>query len=310
MNREQINKAITRIEDAYVIAEKMGKTLVVAYSGGKDSDVLLDLAVKSELPFEAQHNHTTVDAPETVYYIREKFATLTAQGIPTQINRPPIIETADGKQATASMWKLIPKEGLPPTRLIRYCCAFFKERNFEGQHIITGVRWAESAQRKTRGLHEALTKKHEDRIVYVDENDDAKKITDICHTHGRIATNPIIDWSDVDVWVYIKEQGIKINPLYGLGFLRIGCIGCPLAGKKGQARGFALYPKYEQLYLRAFGKMIDEHYRKTGAEYDTWKTPEEVMAWWTQADAGKQQKQHDPNQMVIDFDLDDMEENS
>ena len=47
--------------------------IICTYSGGKDSDVLLDLFIRSGVEFEAHNSHTTVDAPDTVYYIREKF---------------------------------------------------------------------------------------------------------------------------------------------------------------------------------------------------------------------------------------------
>jgi phosphoadenosine phosphosulfate reductase len=92
----------------------MGKTLIVAYSGGKDSDVLLHLAIKSGVPFEVQHNHTTADAPQTVYHIREVFERLTLQGIPNKINYPPEITDINGKKVRASMWNLIQKKLMPP----------------------------------------------------------------------------------------------------------------------------------------------------------------------------------------------------
>ena len=46
------------------------------------------------------------------------------------------------------MWNLIPKKKMPPTRLVRYCCAELKEASGEGRITITGVRWAESTNRK------------------------------------------------------------------------------------------------------------------------------------------------------------------
>jgi phosphoadenosine phosphosulfate reductase len=95
----------------------MEKTLVVAYSSGKDSDVLLDLVIKSGVAFKVQHNHTTADAPETVYHIREVFKRLNARGITATVNYPEI-----------SMWRLIERKGMPPTRLVRYCCQHLKER--------------------------------------------------------------------------------------------------------------------------------------------------------------------------------------
>lgn len=57
------------------------KPLMLCYSGGKDSDVILDLAIKSGIEFELQHSHTTADAPETVYHIRRKFKELESKGI-------------------------------------------------------------------------------------------------------------------------------------------------------------------------------------------------------------------------------------
>jgi phosphoadenosine phosphosulfate reductase len=209
-------RSIARIRQAAEIAERMSKTLVVAYSGGKDSDVLLDLAIKSGVPFEAQHNHTTAAAPQTVYHIREVFKRLNEAGIAATVNYPEI-----------SMWRLIERKGMPPTRLARYCCQHLKERRFEGQHLLMGIRWAESASRKTRGLHENITYKKKNRVTYMDENDDNRKLTEICHMRNNIATNPIIDWTDDEIWEYISANGITVNPLYAQGFKRVGCIGCP-----------------------------------------------------------------------------------
>ena len=300
--RAKADKAISRITHAAGIAGQMGNTLVLAYSGGKDSDVLLDLAIKSGVPFIVQHNHTTVDAPETVYHIREVFAGLRDRGIETRINYPGEIETVGGKRTRASMWNLIPKKQMPPTRLARYCCEYFKERRFDGQHIMTGVRWAESAKRKTRWLHEKLDPNPEKRVVYFDENDDGHKLMDICQLRSRVATNPIIDWTDADVWCCVKEQGIKMNPLYGMGFHRVGCVGSPSGGKKSHAFSLAMYPKYRETYLRTFGRMIEAHIQKTGTGYDRWDTPQKVMEWWTMQAPDAKSSDPGPNIQVSLFD--------
>ena len=276
---EQTNKAIQRIIHAYEIAQNMGNMLICAYSGGKDSDVLLDLAIKSGVPFVAQHNHTTVDAPETVYHIREVFANLKSQGIPTRINFPPEIETVDGKRTRATMWNLIPKKRIPPTRRIRYCCEYFKERQFDGQHVLTGVRWAESARRRGRGLHEKLHRNKEKRIIYMDENDDAQKLFDICHKKARVATNPIIDWTDSDIWTYIQENNIPMNPLYARGWKRIGCLGCPMAAKSN--RELSEYPKYRAAYLRAFERMRQVREERGLDNIGHFKSAETAFDWWS-----------------------------
>lgn len=50
-----------------------GLPLVVAISGGKDSSICIELARRAGIPFEVMHNHTTADAPETVYFLRDDF---------------------------------------------------------------------------------------------------------------------------------------------------------------------------------------------------------------------------------------------
>jgi phosphoadenosine phosphosulfate reductase len=276
--KAKIALSLDRIESAYEIAEKRGTELVVAYSGGKDSDVLIDLALESGVPFRAQHCVTSVDAPETVRHIKAVFSDLRARGVTADILPPPKIEL-DGRQVYATMWTLIEKNGMPPTRIMRYCCEHLKERHFDGQHLLFGVRWAESASRKkSRGLHETLTKSKTTRITYTDENDDEKKDTEICHSKNRIATNPIIDWSDADVWMYVKERGIKLNPLYTMGFTRVGCIGCPMARSKVQSYELRLYPHIKALYLKAFEKMLVRLWAR--GKTTRWQTADDVMDWW------------------------------
>ena len=93
------------IEILRMIGSNNGFT--VADSGGKDSSVLTHITMKAGCPFEVVHNHTTVDAPETVYFIREKFKRLRAAGIKAEIVMP-----------KETMWQLIVRKKTPPTRLI------------------------------------------------------------------------------------------------------------------------------------------------------------------------------------------------
>ena len=241
--------------------------LILAVS--KDSDVLLDLCIKSGVDFEAQHNHTSVDAPETVYHIREVFERVRKLGITCTINYPKM-----------TMWQLIPYKGMPPTRMIRYCCDVLKERVFENQHIMTGVRWNESSKRQKRGVHENLTSKKQERVVYFDENDDKQKLTNICLAKNRIATNPIIDWTVLEVWDYINKNNIKTNILYEKGFIRVGCIGCPMASYKRMKKEFAIYPTYKKAYIKAFDRMLETCKRRGTELNERWKSGEAVMAWW------------------------------
>ena len=86
----------------------------------------------------------------------------------------------------------------------------------------------------------------------------------------------IIDWTDRDVWDYLRSEKIPVNPLYSEGIRRIGCIGCPMAS--GRYAQFARWPKYKDAYMRAFKKMLEV--RKELGLPTTWETAEEVFRWW------------------------------
>ena len=98
------------------------KPIVCTYSGGKDSDVMLELFKRSGVPFEVHNSHTTVDAPHTVYHIRDRFKKLENQGIKCEIELPPV-NKSDPQKRRFTMWSLIVKKKFPPTRLKRYCCS-------------------------------------------------------------------------------------------------------------------------------------------------------------------------------------------
>lgn len=91
--------------------------------------------------------------------------------------------------------------------------------------------------------------------------------------------NPIIDWTEDEVWEFLHHYGCYGNPLYQCGKSRIGCIGCPMQGKKGMRRDFRKYPKYYHNYIRAFDKMI-KAINVSGRKTTAWSSGEEVMRWW------------------------------
>lgn len=106
--------------------EHYNAPLLLTHSGGKDSCVLTELALRAEIPFEVMHAHTTADAPETVHFVRKEFARLENRSIRCSISYP----LYKGKRT--SMWDLIPRKLMPPTRVARYCCAVLKEQNGKG----------------------------------------------------------------------------------------------------------------------------------------------------------------------------------
>lgn len=299
MDLEQ--KAIERLRFASETSlTHYDQPLMLAYSGGKDSDTILELALRAGIPVEVQHSHTTADAPETVRYVRGRLYNLELQGLRCSITYP----AYKGKRV--SMWTLIPQKLMPPTRKMRYCCEICKEAAGAGRAIATGVRWAESGSRKERGEIEALTTKVKDKIALMpqpeteqlvlsdtvilgNDNDDRRRWMEHCQMRGEVAFNPIIDWPDRAVWEYLHDRRCKGNPCYSrYGLTRVGCVGCPMAGN-GRYKEFAIWPQYRVMYLHAFSRMLEA--RKAGGKIDSWKTAEDVMAWYMQ---------ENPNQELIE----------
>lgn len=249
------------------------KPVLLCYSGGKDSDLLLQLTLAAGVPFEIQHSLTTADAPQTVNYVRKVFHELEIRGIKATINR------GIYKGRTATMWSLIPQKLMPPTRMVRYCCSILKETAGKSRHIMTGVRWAESTARKGRGMYESIEQKKEDRVILNNDNADFRRLHERCALRAETVTNPIIDFSDAEVFAFLGD--IPLNPLYDMGFKRVGCIGCPMAGRIRHFE-FELFPAYKRLYLSAFERMLKE--REARGKDTPWKRPEDVYRWWMDED--------------------------
>lgn len=108
----------------------------LAFSGGKDSCVIKALADMAEVEYTAHYSVTGIDPPELVQFIKEYHPDVVWD----------IPRDKDGNRIT--MWSLIRKKKRPPTRLARFCCQELKESHGLGKLTMTGVRWAESANRK------------------------------------------------------------------------------------------------------------------------------------------------------------------
>ena len=240
----------------------------LAFSGGKDSVVIKRLAQMAGVKFEAHYSVTSVDPPELVRFIKDVHPDVSFD----------IPRDKDGKAIT--MWNLIPKKLTPPTRMVRYCCDKLKESLGDGHVTITGVRWAESASRRNNQALVVIGK-NKKTIVYGDDNDEARRSVEQCYRTKQTLVNPIIDWSDDDVWEFIKGTGVEYCSLYDNGYRRLGCIACPLAGGDQMERELEANPKYKLSYLRAFKRMIDERtIRGKNMDNDKFMKPEQVMDWW------------------------------
>lgn len=270
-------KAIERIKTASEMSLKFyEKPLVCTYSGGKDSDVLLELFKRSEIMFELHHSHTTADAPQTVRHVAEVFKKA-EEGIKAKIEMPTY------KGIRISMWSLIPMKLMPPTKKVRYCCGVLKETGCKNRMIATGVRWDESSKRSKREAYEVLGATAKNAIEISDEkmlltdNDDTRRMFEMCEIKAKTVVNPIIDWKHSDIWEYIHSEKIKTNVLYECGYTRVGCVGCPMAGKK-RYKEFSDFPKYKMNYIKAFERMLEQ--RKMKGLPCKWKNGEEVFLWW------------------------------
>ena len=208
----------------------------VAYSGGKDSTVILDLIRRSGVPYDAHYNLTTVDPPELVAFVRTQ-------------------DDVAIEHPKTSMWAEIIANGMPPTRLARFCCRLLKERGGAGRTVVTGVRWAESARRAKRAMVETC---------YQDAT--------------RHYLHPIIDWSESDVWAYIRGRDLPYCSLYDEGWRRLGCILCPLASKRQRMAQARRWPQYKQVYLNTFERMLAERERK--GKQTQWRDAADVYRWW------------------------------
>lgn len=223
-------------------------------SYGKDSGVILDLAKRSGVKFVAHHNLTTLDPPELIWFGREHHPE-------TVVHRPKV----------AMLTRMVePGCASPPTRLARWCCAEYKERGGAGTVRVFGVRAAESASRKANW-----------------------KVWTPHRTDTSWLLNPILYWTDEDVWTYTRESGLPYCSLYDEGFTRLGCIGCPMADKQ-RRRQFDRWPKYEAAWRLAFDRLWERyhgtltvHGKIRAIDRMGWSCGKDYFDWWMSGDHGQ-----------------------
>lgn len=248
--------------------EPRGGSWYLAFSGGKDSCVIKALCDMAGVKYDAHYRITSVDPPELVRFIKEKHPDVSMD----------FPRYKDGSVIT--MWNLIPKKTMPPTRMVRYCCQYLKEDGGEGRDKITGVRWDESNRRKKNraGLEVDTSNRkgwQSDRNKLDPDNMDEDMVRYCMNSKGFIL-NPIIDWTTDEVWEFIHRYNIPYCELYDQGFKRLGCIGCPMSAHRKEE--LDRYPKFKEAYLRAFDRMIQNQISGGG-------TPErqgqELYEFWT-----------------------------
>lgn len=247
----------------------------VCTSEGKDSRVLGHLMRRAGVKHFYLHNITGIDPPELVYFQRRNFQEYRDAGYLTY-----------DLMYRKSMWQLMMEKLIPPQRNIRYCCAEMKEYRSEeyGKAMIsTGVRKAESAKRKrTRaelehnGTH--LNPYDQDGGIDVEA-------VRVCYDNpewrlqgGLFTLNPLAEWTDSWVWDYSQEARLEQCCVYQEGFDRMGCIGCPMARTCYRLLEFERWPKFKDLYINTFDRMIEARER-LGKKQD-YASGQEWFEWW------------------------------
>lgn len=226
MISEQLQKKIDRaIRLLQSITPPNDQPIEVAYSGGKDSDVILQLAKESGIKYRAIYKNTTIDPIGTMQHAKDMGA---------EVIMP-----------TKSFFQLVADKGFP-NRFMRHCCEKLKEYKVLDKAIM-GVRKAESTKRNARYSEPTECRFYGSKKEHVE------------------AIYPILDWTDEDVVAFIKDRGIKLHPLYYRedGTIdpkrRLGCMGCPLASHKKRIEVFKMHPRWVKAWLLAGQKYRTNH---------------------------------------------------
>lgn len=202
------------------------EVIELSYSGGKDSDVILELAKMAGINFRAIYKNTTIDPPGTIKHCKENGVEI--------------------MQPKERFFDIVKRKGIP-TRRARFCCEVMKEYKVLDK-AIQGVRRAESAKRSKRY-------KATDPIIC--------RVYGSKKNHVNVCL-PILNWTDNDIAEFIAERGIKCHPLYydekGNFHVerRLGCLGCPLKSDNGVS-DFLKYPNLLKALIRSAKIWYDTH---------------------------------------------------
>lgn len=249
---EKLEKSLAQLRhyEAAALKADPENGYYVCDSYGKDSCVIRHLCRVAGVKHKCHHHLTTIDPPELIRFGRENHPD-------TIINRP----------RQPMLVRLTERSNGPPTRLARWCCAEYKEGVKGGNRKVEesqnscvkvfGVRAAESTRRKAHW-----------KVWQPNLNNDKGWIL-----------NPILYWSDEDVWRYIRREGIPYCCLYDEGWERLGCVGCPMAGN-GRRKEFDRWPGYERAWKRAFERFWNR-WHGVPRESSTWSA---CPSTWTTAD--------------------------
>ncbi|MDR0768194.1 MAG: phosphoadenosine phosphosulfate reductase family protein [Methanosarcinales archaeon] len=221
--------AMNTIKGAVNLKDNKEKPVFVSFSGGKDSLVVLDLAVSALVhrPFTAVFLNTSIDYPETIEFARTF----------CESRNIPFKEMSAGDD----FWNALKLQD-HPTKDNRWCCQVCKlnssNRLADGKpHLsLDGKRRQESFNRS--------------RIPTMDTNPGVE---------GQLNIFPIRDWRAIEVWLYIRWRGLPYNTLYDNGMERIGCWMCPAAFQAEYERMKEIHPELAGIWETYLGGWAKKH---------------------------------------------------
>jgi len=148
------------------------------------------------------------------------------------------------------------KEGFP-LQQARWCCKIYKEQGGMGRFLITGIRWEESSRRKKRKMIENCLRGGNKRFL-----------------------NVIIDWTEKEIWEFIRKFNLPYCELYDKGWRRIGCLFCPFSSVKMRMLMTKQYPHQTRLFIKAFEQLYQNRKAKHLKSINRWKNGEDMFWWW------------------------------
>lgn len=255
---DKIDIAINKIKNAEYLALKYTDFgFHLAFSGGKDSQVIYELCKMAGVKFKAVMNITTIDPPELLRFIRKNYSDV-------EFIRPEL-----------NFYKLILKKGMLPTRQARFCCQYLKEQSGAGTVTVIGIRKSESNRRKKR---EELEISHNNKKAYSNTLDqfniDNENQVLCIKGKDKILFSPIIYWSEKDVWDFIKLRNLEYCSLYDTGYKRIGCIFCPMANVKAKRLDLINYPGIAKHIKKSIQSLRDKNIYMNFTDVD------DTFNWW------------------------------
>lgn len=253
---EKIEHSLSLIKKAEKLSLAMQPDVgfFVGFSGGKDSQVVLELVRMAGVKYHAVYSVTTNDPAENVRFIKHHY---------------PEVEFRMQKE---SYFQLIAKKGLP-TMQNRWCCALFKEVVGVGFVVLTGVRREESCKRAGYDEVAQWAKNKKDKKA-VDLDKMEENEFQCVSGKDKFMVYPILEWTEEDVWAFIRKRGLSVNPCYET-HKRIGCVFCPFERAKDIVAYCETHPKLKVAFLHA----IERNMERRG-DKNKLKNADDYFDWW------------------------------